>query len=58
MRQYKKVDQFDLEGNYIKTFNNTREAAEAVFITQGALRMCLSRKNSSSAGFKWKYTEK
>jgi hypothetical protein len=54
---YKKVDQFDIEGNYIKTWDSIKEAGESLNIDRGLIsRCCSNKRNIKSAGrFIWKY---
>ena len=52
----RKVDQYDLEGNYLKTFDTCKEASEAVGLTSGTciVRAC-SGKLKTAKGYIWKY---
>lgn len=49
----KKVRQLDLEGNYIKTYNSTREAQRDLQI-QHICEVC-NGKRKSIGGYKWEY---
>ena len=55
--KYKKVDMYDLNGNYIKTFNSIIEASKEVNIYKSNISACCKRKLKSSAGYIWKYTK-
>ena len=52
----REIAQFDLYGNYIKTFSSAIDAAKAVGLKQStAIIRCCKNKQETSAGFKWKY---
>lgn len=52
----KKVEQYDLNNNLIKCWNNCSEAAEALNIKRSNINIAAS-KNKSSAGYIWKYVQ-
>lgn len=54
---YKKVNQYDLSGNYIKTFNSIVEASKEVNVYKSNISACCKGKYKTSAGYKWKYAE-
>jgi group I intron endonuclease len=55
----RKVDQFDKQGNFIKTHISIAEAARDVNISHGAIQFVLYGKNKTAGGYVWKYhTEK
>lgn len=58
------IDQFDLAGNYIQTFDSSVEAAQWIInnnltttnkikTIRGAIRSCCQRKRNSAYGYKW-----
>ena len=58
------IDQFDLAGNYIQTFDSSIEAAQWIINNnlattnkiksiRGAIRLCCQRKRNSVYGYKW-----
>ena len=58
------IDQFDLAGNYIQTFDSSVEAAQWIInnnltttnkikTIRGAIRLCCQRKRNSAYGYKW-----
>lgn len=51
----KMIDQYDLLGNYIKTYNSIREAERENNIIN--INHCLSSKRKTAGGFKWIYTQ-
>lgn len=51
----KKVNQYDLNGNYIKTFNSIIEAQKEVGSTH--ICQCLKGKFEQTKGYKWRYAE-
>jgi len=50
-----KVKQYDLKGNYIKTFNDVGAAALEVKIANRSISSACESKSKISAGFKWEY---
>lgn len=52
-----KVDQYDLDGNYIQTFDSVRDAAKFACVDRTAIRRVCQGKQKKSAGFIWKYHE-
>lgn len=57
--QRKPIEQYDLDGNYIKTFNSLTEAAVEVkgIRKTASLSQCLSGRAKSAWGYKWKLVE-
>ena len=55
----RRVNQYDLEGNYIKTFNSILEASNEIGVLGEVIsRCCKRRKQSKSAGgFQWRYVD-
>ena len=53
----KKVCQYDLDGNYIKTFDSIADAQRAVGIKSG-VRLCCQGKIKQAGGYKWKFESK
>lgn len=54
---YKKVDMYDLDGNYIKTYNSIIEASKEVNIYKSNISACCKGKSKTSAGYIWKYAK-
>lgn len=53
------VDQFDLDGNYIKTWDCIMTAARAVGASPACISLCCrGKKYYSAGGYKWKYAKK
>ena len=52
-----KIEQLDMEGNYIKTWNSPREAEDELGIWQNSIKSCCDNKPHylSAGGFKWRY---
>lgn len=50
-----KVNQYDINGNYIKTFNSIVEASKEVNIYKSNISSCCKGKIKTCAGYKWKY---
>ena len=53
----KKIDQYDLQGNFIKTWNSIREIERELGINNSNIWKCLNNKNycKSVGGYIWKY---
>jgi len=49
------VDQFDLEGNFIKTFGSLSDAASEIGCQRSGICFALKGRIKTSAGFVWKY---
>lgn len=53
----KKVDQFDLNGNFIKTWDNIKSVAKELHVSRNHISdTCLGRRESAK-GFIWKYVK-
>jgi group I intron endonuclease len=51
------VDQYDLKGNLIKTFDSIHHAAKELSIQPGGICMCCKGKLKTSGGYVFKYNE-
>lgn len=51
----KEVNQFDLNGNFIRTWESASAAAKAVGVASTSIINCALGKRKSSRGFLWKY---
>lgn len=57
----KKVDQYDLQGNFIKTFRSCQEAAKEVSLEHnkkvsiGQIANCCRKDNASAGGYMWRF---
>lgn len=49
------VNQYDLEGNFIKYWSNITEAASFVKTPHANIIKCLGNRRKSAGGFQWKY---
>jgi group I intron endonuclease len=49
------VDQYDKEGNFIKTHISIAEAARETTVSKGGIGFVLSGKHKTAGGFVWKY---
>ena len=54
---FRKVAQYDKEGNYIRTFLNALDAARAMGILPGSLRNTIRRKGYTRNGYYFEYIE-
>lgn len=56
--KHKKVQQFDLNGNFIKEFNSCREAAKNINAPYHVgISACCIGKQKTAYGYKWKYKD-
>ena len=53
--QSKRVDQFDLDGNFIKKWDTVTEAARSLNSTRENISACCHGRTRSSRGFIWKF---
>lgn len=51
----RKIVQFDIQGNRLKSFATCREAAEYVGVSRGFISTCCLNTNQTGKGFYWKY---
>ena len=51
----RKVIQYDLDGNLLKTFDSIKEAAEYIGAEHSGIGHCCRGKNKTAKGFIWKY---
>ena len=51
----RKVNQYDLENNLIKTFNSISEAAKETNIDNSTIGKCCNKRYKTSGGFVWKF---
>lgn len=52
-----KVEQYDLKGNYVKTYNSIKEASKENDIYHSNISACCKGKLNKTGGFIWKYKE-
>ncbi len=55
VRRTKCVDQFDLEDNFIRTWNSAKEAAKSLNCDETSITMCCTGKLKTSFKFIWRY---
>lgn len=53
--KFRRIAQYDLNGNYIGKYESLKEAAEKYGVSQSAIYSCCNNKSKTSAGYKWKY---
>lgn len=53
----KEVEQYDLQGNYIRTFKNPKDAELYIGAILGKISSCCNLKNGVVKGFQWKYKD-
>ena len=51
----KKVLQYDLEGNFIKEWDNSYQIQKSLGFLSGDIRFCCEGKQKTSKGYKWEY---
>ena len=50
-----KINQYDLDGNFIKTWNSISLAAKDLSITNSSIHSCCNNKIKSYKGYIWRY---
>lgn len=53
----KAVEQYDLDGNYIKTYQTISHAAKEMNCSISAISNCCLGRSKTSQGFRWKFVE-
>ena len=53
----RKTNQYDLQGNFLKTWNNAREIDQELNIAWQNVWKCCNGKRKTAGGFIWKYAE-
>lgn len=56
-KRYRKVNQYDLSGNFVRTFDSIWEAAESVNTISQRITRCCSGGRSKCKGYKWIYAD-
>lgn len=49
------IEQYDLEGNYIRTFEYIRDAGKSLNIDESSIAKCCRGKRKSAGNYIWKY---
>lgn len=52
---YKKVNQYDLKGNYIKTWNKVLDITKSMGISKQSISSCCSGKTKTANNYIWRY---
>jgi hypothetical protein len=55
MKNNRKVAQYDINGNYIKTYNSTNEASKETNVSQSSISMCALGRYKQAKGYIFKY---
>lgn len=53
----KPIVQYSLDNEFIKNWDNARQAAKELGLSHSAIGQCLKGRNTTSGGYKWKYKE-
>lgn len=53
----RKVKQFDINGNYIKTWDRIKDIEDEYNISHSAIRFCCLGKMKTCKGYKWEYAD-
>lgn len=56
-KQKRKVDMFDVNGNFIKKFDSIAEASRKTKVWQGCICGCCRGEYKTAGGFLWKYSK-
>lgn len=51
------IDQYDINGNFIRSWSSRREAADTLNISFGGIALVLRGKGKTAGGYVWKYKE-
>ena len=54
-RTFKKIIQYDLQGNKLKVWNSMQEAVENIKVLQNSITNCCQGRYKSAGGFIWRY---
>lgn len=58
IKHYKrKINQYDLEGNFIKSYNSIAEAQKINNISRGMICKCCKKIRNKTGGYKWEYVD-
>ena len=59
LRKWKprKVEQYTIDGKYVKTFDTTSKAAKAMYGFPSNIRKALSGELKTAYGYKWRYAK-
>lgn len=53
----KKINQYNIDGNFIKTWDYAKQASITLNINYTSINACLKGRQKSAGGFLWKYTK-
>lgn len=53
-----KVNQYDLKGNFIRSFNSILDASKETRVSMGNISLCINNKRKTAGGYIWKYANK
>jgi len=53
----KQIEQYTLQGEYVRTFNSPTQASSELQINRGGIESCARGEAKSSGGFNWKYID-
>ena len=56
-RKTEKINQLDLENNFIKKWSSISEASKKLNLSYETIRMCCKGKKDTAGNYKWEYTE-
>jgi group I intron endonuclease len=56
-RHMKKVNQYTLDGVFVKTHESSMKAAESINVTKSTMSSCCLGKSQTSGGFIWQYAD-
>ena len=55
---YKAVNQYDLDGNYIATYKSSYEAEKITGVGRASIGGCCRKEHNTAGGYIWKFAEK
>lgn len=54
---WKRIDQYDINMNYIQSFNSITEASESTMTDRSSITKCAKLKRKTAGGYIWRYNE-
>ena len=52
---YKKINQYDLQGNFIKCWDKTLQITEKLGISKQSISYCCNKRTKTAGGYIWRY---
>ena len=52
-----KINQYDMDGNFIKQWNSMKEASETLKLSRGNICLCCEGIRNKTGGYRWRYLD-